>query len=455
MITAGLLLSVCNVTSAQDPARQVKIDQILSANPGVRFERKSGKFFRLQQAAVTWAVAERDARDPAKHSINGVPGRLATIRSAEENTLLAAMSRVNYSYPWVSSSDQHAEGDFKWYRNGAVSDAITYSNWADGQPFDYNGTMDYLEFAWWGQWYSRQGSKENPYFVEWTANDLLTEGDPLAEAPKALSTVPVPLPDDLDSYIKDRAKAVLLGKALFWDMQVGSDGRTACATCHNAAGIDQRTVNTLHPGAPGSAFGPQLGGQAELGTLARSQLRGANATLTAADFPFHKVADPLGSKDSNTVLRDTMEVVGSQGVVNKRFININEGSPFDSGQLIADLVFNIGGANARQVTGRNTPTTINSVFFDRLFWDGRANHYFNGVNAFGNLDPDARIWVSIPGGTGTLTQKVDYLISNHPWLEPWRWILLGDEGQPFEGGNQVKELVFEESAGLEKIAGVV
>jgi hypothetical protein len=28
-------------------------------------------------------------------------------------------------------------------------------------------------------------------------------------------------------------------------------------------------------------------------------------------------------------------------------------------------------------------------------------------------------------------------------------------GQPFEGGKQVKELVFEESAGLEKIAGVV
>ena len=450
IVTAGLMLLVCSETSAQDPARQAKIDQILSANPGLRFEPKSGKFFRLQPAAVTWTVAERDARDPAKHSINGVPGRLATIRSVEENTLVSEMCRVNYSYPWLSASDRHAEGDFKWYRDAAASDAITYSNWAAGQPFDWNGTMDYLEFAWWGQWQSRQDSKANPYVVEWSADDVVGGGGEVAQAPKPLSTVRVPLPDNLNEFVKDRHKAILLGKALFWDMQVGSDGRTACATCHNAAGIDQRTRNTLHPGAPGSAFGPQLGGQAELGSIARNLFRGANADLTAADFPFHKVADPLGSKDSNTVLRDTMEVAGSQGVVKKNFLGIVDGSPVDNGQLVADPIFNIDGANARQVTGRNTPTTINSVFFDRLFWDGRANHFFNGVNEFGNLDPDARVWVSVPGGTGTLAEKVNYLISKHPWLEPWRWILLGDEGMtdvfissfigvPYQSGPQLAQ----------------
>ncbi len=65
--------------------------------------------------------------------------------------------------------------------------------------------------------------------------------------PPPLNTVPVPLPSNLDQFVKDRSKAILLGKALFWDMQVGGNGRVACATCHNNAGIDQRFVNTLNP----------------------------------------------------------------------------------------------------------------------------------------------------------------------------------------------------------------
>ena len=32
--------------------------------------------------------------------------------------------------------------------------------------------------------------------------------------------------------------AIQLGKALFWDMQVGSDGIQACATCHFRAGAE-------------------------------------------------------------------------------------------------------------------------------------------------------------------------------------------------------------------------
>jgi hypothetical protein len=41
---------------------------------------------------------------------------------------------------------------------------------------------------------------------------------------------------------------------------------------------------------------------------------------------------------------------------------------------------------ARQVEPRNTPTTINAVFFHRNFWDGRANNMFNGVGVFGMRD---------------------------------------------------------------------
>jgi len=35
---------------------------------------------------------------------------------------------------------------------------------------------------------------------------------------------------DLGKYVRDRDAAIVLGKALFWDMQAGSDGQ-ACASC--------------------------------------------------------------------------------------------------------------------------------------------------------------------------------------------------------------------------------
>src|SRR5437867_13261621 len=40
-------------------------------------------------------------------------------------------------------------------------------------------------------------------------------------------------------FVQDVDAAVRLGKALFWDMQAGSDGQ-ACASCHFHAGADSR-----------------------------------------------------------------------------------------------------------------------------------------------------------------------------------------------------------------------
>ena len=42
-----------------------------------------------------------------------------------------------------------------------------------------------------------------------------------------LSAVKIPTPPNLSEFVKDPDAAIKLGKALFWDMQVGSDGRTA------------------------------------------------------------------------------------------------------------------------------------------------------------------------------------------------------------------------------------
>src|SRR6185503_21043639 len=78
---------------------------------------------------------------------------------------------------------------------------------------------------------------------------------------------------DLTDYIANQTAAIQLGKALFWDMQAGSDNKTACATCHFKAGQDGRDTNQLNPGANG-AWEPQ----------------GPNRTLTAFDYPFTRDA---------------------------------------------------------------------------------------------------------------------------------------------------------------------
>ena len=45
----------------------------------------------------------------------------------------------------------------------------------------------------------------------------------------SLKQVPIPQPTNAGVYVKDQTSLVVLGKALFWDLQAGSDGKTACA----------------------------------------------------------------------------------------------------------------------------------------------------------------------------------------------------------------------------------
>src|SRR5438067_2065044 len=74
---------------------------------------------------------------------------------------------------------------------------------------------------------------------------LLSVGAAAAQGLGSLKRVTLPQPTGSSQYVRDQAALVLLGKALFWDMQAGSDGRTACATCHFHAGADHRTQNQL------------------------------------------------------------------------------------------------------------------------------------------------------------------------------------------------------------------
>ena len=199
--------------------------------------------------------------------------------------------------------------------------------------------------------------------------------------------IPVPAPLDIGNYVSNQAAAVQLGKALFWDMQVGSDGVQACATCHFHAGVDNRTRNQLNP--KDGVFGNHNLGPSMPEPAAGSMT--VDQEITAAHFPTHKLIDqhligePLAN--SENVVRDTNDVMGSMGLKRAIFNDIVIGSAVDDGTPEPDPVFTDGLNNLRQVTGRNTPSTINAVFNFENFHDGRANNIFNGANPFGPADP--------------------------------------------------------------------
>lgn len=208
--------------------------------------------------------------------------------------------------------------------------------------------------------------------------------------------------DLMTDYVLNRSAAVLLGKALFWDMEIGSDGSTACASCHFHAGVDHRITNQINPGQANtnanvaSIFNKPFiasnipGDVASYATLSGGK-GGPNYTLKKTDFPTHVLADPL---DRNSpILHSTDDVVGSQGVFDANFVKPRQ-ARFDKCTQQPDGIFQVGGINVRRSTGRNAPTVINAVFNVRNFWDGRANNVFNGFSPFGNRDPDAGIFVT-------------------------------------------------------------
>lgn len=174
-----------------------------------------------------------------------------------------------------------------------------------------------------------------------------------------LGKVPIPKPANLGEYVRDERAAVALGKSLFWDMQLGSDGVQSCASCHFQAGADNRSKNQINPG---------IGNVFDIGAH-------ANYQLTTGDFPFK-----------------TNDVAGSQGVFRSEFVDLVPGSDKDIVNPLKDEVFNVQGTNVRQVTGRHTPSVINAVFNFRNFWDGRAQDIFNGANGLGLRDPEVKIF---------------------------------------------------------------
>ena len=179
---------------------------------------------------------------------------------------------------------------------------------------------------------------------------------------RPLSTEPVPQPFIIEPVLPtvgtiiNQQAAIRLGKALFWDIQAGSDGQVACAACHASFGSDARRFNTLYPGLDEIFDSGGVTGPGQLFT----------PTLISND-----------------------DIVGAQGVAHGQFVRINPDPHIaaDDCTPIADPLF---GAE-RQVEARQAPMIYGAVFSRQLFWAGEASDEWNGTTIWGfrgnNLGP--------------------------------------------------------------------
>ena len=283
------------------------------------------------------------------------------------------------------------------------------------------------------------------------------------------------VPSNENDYIRDRNVAAALGKALFWDMQVGSDAVQSCGSCHAHAGADNRVKNQLNPN--------HLGGDLQF------EVQPPNGTLVASDFPFQKLNNPdvagdpkctspliatinagvlennlpgggsvtvcdaanaIPNKNNANGTKVANDVASSMGVHFGRFYDIpaigSLGPPSAIGgvssvlpdlrsPVAADNVDPIpgfagaGGHDIRRVEPRNTPTIFSANLNFDNFWDGRANHDFNGGSVFGSSDPQNHVFVN-NGGTLAPTRQIIRFVSlaslaTGPGLSEFEMSLLG------------------------------
>ena len=226
----------------------------------------------------------------------------------------------------------------------------------------------------------------------------------------ALDNIEVPRPSNLNKFVRNEKRLLELGKALFWDEQVSTDGVMACATCHNAGGADNRAINTI-------SFAQQLKNQdgSNDGIVfsfendnQSDEKFSPNIQLNTSNFPRNLKSDPKDFLSS--FIRETNTVVGSSGIHHVKisedgYSTFVELDPSDFKLPFKNSSFKV---NTRRVGGRNAPTVINAVFNHRQFWDGSANNIFNGVTPFGPEDTGATVFIKKHGDLKQIKVQIDH-----------------------------------------------
>lgn len=128
--------------------------------------------------AMNWTDAQSYART--------LGGNLTTIRSKAENDWL--QTTFGKQSLWIGINDVQTEGTFRW----ASGEAVTYTNWAQGEPNDYGSGEDFGHLRDDGQWNDNSDGAVMPGIVE-LATQPSTLTPPVLLEP-TLGSIGVPVP---------------------------------------------------------------------------------------------------------------------------------------------------------------------------------------------------------------------------------------------------------------------
>jgi hypothetical protein len=179
--TGGALISDVSLMEV-NPA----IEAVLADNPGLMYDENTSKFYLVNSTETDWVTAQNDA---AARIINGVSGRLVTIHSAYENSVVQSIAATNNINPFLGATDQTSEGQWYWH-NGVDDDALlwsggtggsapdgVYTNWKTSEPNNING--EHYAVMYWqegdGVWNDARFDSVYGSIIEWDAETVLSQ----------------------------------------------------------------------------------------------------------------------------------------------------------------------------------------------------------------------------------------------------------------------------------------
>jgi len=175
---------------ASDIEREATIATLLSADPNLRYNADTEKFYQLIDTADNWVNSQTTATSTL---LNGSSGQLVTIHSATENEYVTSLANEIGGSVWLGLSDVEVEGEWRlsegsteaqqiWQGTGsgyAVDGA--YQNWeSPNEPNDDSNNEDvaYLQSS--GAWNDLDASETwVKLIVEWDADAVLDTSDAL------------------------------------------------------------------------------------------------------------------------------------------------------------------------------------------------------------------------------------------------------------------------------------
>lgn len=106
-----------------DTERQFFSTALNVMHPNLQYDHITDAFHSISTSSQTWSQAETDASNTL---VNGVPGHLATIESATQNSQISDLAQsTGSSLVWLGGSDTAVEGEWRWIEYGVDQDLFS------------------------------------------------------------------------------------------------------------------------------------------------------------------------------------------------------------------------------------------------------------------------------------------------------------------------------------------